>query len=283
MAGNVKLLTSAGGGVILDTATTTASDVTVKVPVTGVNNGTLVCSDSSGNVGIGTSSVTSGAKFQVDNPSANVIMSVGKDIPVSLFSRYNDDPALYWKSGQAMRFSTTTDGVSVAGFAERMRIDNSGNLLVGVTATTMPNAGFAFQPAQGNAKFRCGDANSFTQFYNQSNGQVGGITTNGTSTTYSTSSDYRLKENIQPMQGALATVAQLNPVTYTWKADGSDGQGFIAHELQAVVPDCVTGEKDAVDKDGKPVYQGIDTSFLVATLCKAIQELEARVKVLEAK
>jgi hypothetical protein len=59
--------------------------------------------------------------------------------------------------------------------------------------------------------------------------------------------------------------------------DGSDGQGFIAHELQAVVPDCVTGEKDAVDEEGKPVYQGIDTSFLVATLTAAIQELKATV------
>ena len=92
------------------------------------------------------------------------------------------------------------------------------------------------------------------------------------------------------MQNALDVVAQLNPVTYTWKADGSDGQGFIAHELQAVVPECVTGEKDAVDAEGKPVYQGIDTSFLVATLTAALQEahglikdLQARVDALEAK
>ena len=77
------------------------------------------------------------------------------------------------------------------------------------------------------------------------------------------------------MTGALAKVAQLKPVNYKWKVDGSDGQGFIAHELQAVVPDCVTGEKDAVDENGKPVHQGIDTSFLVATLTAAIQELKA--------
>ena len=77
------------------------------------------------------------------------------------------------------------------------------------------------------------------------------------------------------MTGALAKVAQLKPVTYKWKADGSDGQGFIAHELQAVVPDCVTGEKDAVDENGNPKYQGVDTSFLVATLTAAIQELKA--------
>ena len=68
-------------------------------------------------------------------------------------------------------------------------------------------------------------------------------------------------------------VKELKPVTYKWKTNGSDGQGFIAHELQSVVPDCVVGTKDAVDKDGKPVYQGIDTSHLVATLTSAIQEL----------
>jgi hypothetical protein len=118
---------------------------------------------------------------------------------------------------------------------------------------------------------------------NSSGAGVGLIECSNTATTYNTSSDYRLKENIQPMQNALGVVAQLNPVTYTWKSDGSDGQGFIAHELQAVVPDCVTGEKDAVDDEGNPVYQGIDTSFLVATLTKAIQELEARVKQLEGK
>ena len=77
------------------------------------------------------------------------------------------------------------------------------------------------------------------------------------------------------MTGALAAVSQLKPCTYSWKADGSAGQGFIAHELQAVVPDCVHGEKDAVDAEGNPVYQGIDTSFLVATLTAAIQELKA--------
>ena len=84
------------------------------------------------------------------------------------------------------------------------------------------------------------------------------------------------------MTGALDTVLQLKPVTYKWKVDGSDGQGFIAHELQAVVPDCVTGEKDAVDAEGNPQYQGIDTSFLVATLTAAIQEQQALITQLQA-
>jgi len=108
---------------------------------------------------------------------------------------------------------------------------------------------------------------------------AGSISSNGSTTTYGTGSDYRMKENVRPMVGALNTVMQLNPVNYTWKPEfagtNSSGQGFIAHELAEVVPDCVTGKKDAVDADGNPVYQGIDTSFLVATLTAAIQELKA--------
>jgi hypothetical protein len=85
------------------------------------------------------------------------------------------------------------------------------------------------------------------------------------------------------MVGALAKVAQLNPVTYNWKVDGANGQGFIAHELQAVVPDCVSGEKDAVYPNGDPQYQGVDTSFLVATLVRAIQEQQAIITALEVR
>ena len=112
---------------------------------------------------------------------------------------------------------------------------------------------------------------------------VGSITCNSTATGYNTSSDYRLKEAIAPMTGALAKVALLKPCTYKWKVNGSDGQGFIAHELQEVCPNAVTGEKDAVDAEGKPQYQGIDTSFLVATLTAAIQEQQAMIEELKAK
>jgi hypothetical protein len=124
-------------------------------------------------------------------------------------------------------------------------------------------------------------ANSILFEYNGT--QVGLIQQTTTATSYVTSSDYRLKNNIAPMTGALAKVALLKPVTYKWNVDGSDGQGFIAHELQEVVPDAVSGSKDEVDEDGKPAYQGVDTSFLVATLTAAIQELSAKVTALESK
>jgi len=135
-------------------------------------------------------------------------------------------------------------------------------------------------------------------FLNSSNAVSGYISQTATTVSYNTSSDYRLKEDVQPMAGALAKVQALKPVTYKWKATGESTNGFVAHELAQVIPDCVVGEKDAVetytDEDGneatRPVYQGIDTSFLVATLTAAIQEQQAlitalttRITALEAK
>lgn len=124
---------------------------------------------------------------------------------------------------------------------------------------------------------------SAATFKNSTGSSVGAITTNGTNTAYVTSSDYRLKENILPMTGALNTISALKPVTYDWISNKSKGQGFIAHELQAIVPDAVVGKKDEIDEKGQPKYQGVDTSYLVATLVSAVQELKAEVDALKAK
>ena len=131
-----------------------------------------------------------------------------------------------------------------------------------------------------NSRNTTADTNQIV-FYNP-NGSCGFINTNGTATTYNSVSDYRLKENVQPMTEALAKVLALKPVTYTWKRDGSSGQGFIAHELQAVIPEAATGTKDDVDDEGNPRYQGMDASHVVATLVAAVKELTARVAVLES-
>jgi hypothetical protein len=171
----------------------------------------------------------------------------------------------------------------------RIYVDNSGNTSIGDNTGNAVDGNrlYVYNNADNGIVSRVDSANYcyVAQTGNASNTglaisfrwtstQVGRITTTSSATSYVTSSDYRLKENITPMTGALAKVAQLKPVTYDWKSGGSS-QGFIAHELQAVVPECVVGEKDALDKDGNPDYQGIDTSFLVATLTAAIQELKA--------
>jgi hypothetical protein len=125
----------------------------------------------------------------------------------------------------------------------------------------------------------------FLGFYH--NGSLCGTATrNGAnSVAYTTTSDYRLKTNIEPLTDAVARLLQIPAHRFNWLADpsGQKVDGFLAHEAQAVVPEAVTGTKDAVDADGKPIYQGIDQSKLVPLLVAAVQELAARVAALEAK
>lgn len=197
--------------------------------------------------------------------------------------------------GNVFKFLTAPSGTAgnAISFTQAMTLDSSGNLRIGTTGNVIgsgerlsiqtSNSNSAGVSIKGSENYLLGLWNStvgssnLAYFFAGTGASfVGSISTNGsTSTSYNTSSDYRLKNAIAPMTGALAKVAALKPVTYKWNADGSDGQGFIAHELAEVVPDAVTGAKDAVDEEGKPVYQGIDTSFLVATLTAAIQELKA--------
>ena len=180
---------------------------------------------------------------------------------------------------------TTTSSVSIP---EVMRIDSSGNVLINTTAMPSGYSKLAFRcNGDGSTWQNLGatgaSAPTTLAFLNSSGTRVGYIAQSGTATAFTSTSDYRLKEDVQPMVGALDKVAQLRPVTYKWKSTGGDGQGFIAHELQTVVPDCVNGEKDAVDADGNPNYQGVDTSFLVATLTAAIQEQQAMIEELKTK
>ena len=247
--------------------------------------------DSSGNLGIGTTTPVAGMRSTV----------VGGGTQISGGT-----------SAQAgFRFQTTSGVASITGInndnnafnpisfytsgTEAARFDANNTLFVGGTSYPSGYSTSIFQRivtvANGlNATehFLCNEQRSTTgtenyfRFY-RNNSLVGTISNTLSATSYVTSSDYRLKDNVQPMTGALTKVAALKPCTYTWKVDGSAGQGFIAHELQAVVSDAVTGQKDAVDDEGNPVYQGIDTSFLVATLTAAIQEQQAMIKTLQDK
>jgi hypothetical protein len=292
-------------------------------------NTTAVTIDASQNVGIGTTSPvgTAGVKLDVRGSITGGAAGNGR-ASLEQGTATNSGYLAVWNTDISTRlgyvgyatlagsgtFNVMSDNSTNAlafgtNATERMRIDSSGHVYVGTTT---------FVPGEGNTATGVMIANTGKGFFSngsdsainanrnndggliicrRSGNSVGSISVTSSATAYNTSSDYRLKENIAPMIGALDTVAQLKPVTYKWKIDGSDGQGFIAHELQEVVPDCVTGEKDAVDEEGNPVHQGVDTSFLVATLTAAIQEqqtlivsqsdlinsLTARVTALEAK
>ena len=125
---------------------------------------------------------------------------------------------------------------------------------------------------------------SVAQFRNASNQTVGTISCTSSATTYATSSDYRIKENVVDMTGAVDRVKQLKPSRFNFTADPSKiVDGFLAHEAQEVVPESVTGVKDALYPDGDPLLQGIDQSKIVPLLTGAIKELIARIEVLEAK
>jgi hypothetical protein len=235
--------------------------------------------DSSGNLGIGTTSpasVTGYKLIEVQGSTGGIFQTSASGNSVKA-RFYSTNLQGYTGTTSNHPFAFLTNDI------ERVTIDTSGNLLVGTTS--------AIQAGKYSSSFNglisngivlqttyASTGTDFVRCVNSAGTAIGNITQNGATTVaYNTSSDYRLKNTITAMTGALAKVALLKPVTYKWNADGSNGEGFIAHELAEVVPDCVSGEKDGLDKDGNPKYQGIDTSFLVATLTAAIQELKALV------
>lgn len=113
--------------------------------------------------------------------------------------------------------------------------------------------------------------------------EVGNISYDISGTAYNTISDYRRKRNIQPLSNALETISKITAKTFEFDGDTKRVTGFLAHEVQSVVANAVTGEKDAVDEKGSPVYQTMDHSKLVPLLWAAVQQLSEKIEALEAK
>jgi hypothetical protein len=297
------------------TFTTLSGTTSVTTPIvksasslTFQTNGTTtaVTVDTSQNVGIGTASpaykLDVAGTTRVNNGVLSVQSTSGVTLPSSGYGWeiYNVDSSnnylqSYNRTGSVYMnsvYNALSHQFYISG-TERMRIDSNGRIQVNGT-TIVDSARISVSADGANSTGVSIKALStsctLSTYWNTSNTTVGSITTNGTTVAYNITSDYRLKQNIAPMTGALAKVTALKPVTYKWISNGSDGEGFIAHELAEVCPNAVTGVKDAVDADGNPKYQGIDVSFLVATLTAAIQEqqalitsLTARIAALEAK
>jgi hypothetical protein len=260
--------------------------------------------DASGNLGVGATSPTVPLHISRDNETQAIFNRATTTTGAS-FVRFTNGGGNYYIGVDS---STGNRGFATGGAAyglvvnaegaypitlgtnntERARITSGGDLLVGATSSPSSSVAGTLIGNSGPGG-RIALANTITTTYQgvisftNGNGTVGTIDTSGSSTSYVTSSDYRLKNTITPMTGALAKVALLKPCTYKWNVDGSDGEGFIAHELAEVCPQAVSGEKDAVDAEGNPQYQGIDTSFLVATLTAAIQEQQALITSLTAR
>jgi hypothetical protein len=297
-------------------ATTFASSVTVQGAFTslGIDDNaaaTAVTIDASGNVGVGTASPS--AKLELDrgtsdgeyfrassNNRRHLVVSngVGDNSNADALHNFNASGA-----DGVLSFSTAS--------TEAMRIDSSGSVFVGCTSA--PNGsvvGSAFIKTSFDYELliSCSVTSSqkIVKFYNP-NGEVGSISTNGSATAYNTSSDYRLKEDWQPMSGASERVQALKPVNFAWKLDGSRVDGFLAHELQEVVPEAATGTKDAMqdeeyevspavlDDEGNvvteaemgtrsvPDMQGIDQAKIVPLLTAALQEALTKIDDLETR
>jgi hypothetical protein len=256
---------------------------------------TVFVINSTGNVGIG----TTGPDAPLDIRATNSSIRLGN---ASQFFRiqHND-------SANALVFNDND-------LAERMRITSDGALCVGFSIALGPSVITSYSTVASTACYAnlnsAGAGSKFHVFINSTNSAViGSITNNGnTGTAFNTSSDYRLKENVNYNFDATTRLKQLKPARFNFIADANKTvDGFLAHEVSSIVPEAITGEKDAMkteeyevtpavlDEDGNviteavmgtrevPDYQGIDQSKLVPLLVKTIQELEARITALETQ
>ena len=268
--------------------------------------------DSSGRLLVGTSTAPSSGLIQASDAAGAELTLARNDASVvagnqlGRISWFGNDGGTYEECGRItceadldhaagdkpsrLVFATTADGASSP--TERMRISSAGTVTLGGDDPSLANSSARFFQIAGSSSasgsvFESKATSTSTRYhflFTYSTSSIGSITTTSSSTAYNTSSDYRLKENVSAVTDGITRLLQLKPSRFNFiAAPGHTVDGFIAHEAQAVVPECVTGAKDAVDADGQPLYQGIDQSKLVPLLTAALQEAIGRIESLEAR
>ena len=282
---SLKLLHSGGNGVIISAPSSNpAANRTITLNDNYAGDGSFVTANSSGNVGLGTASPACNLHVSAANPRAR-FTSTGNTVNYDIFMG---------STTATVGTSSNHDTVFMTNDAERMRIDTSGRTFVGTTNTAphTDGSGIVIHPTAGvlvgvksthAAIFARHDSDGECVRFQRANNDVGSIDVSSSSTSYNTSSDYRLKENVVSISDGITRLKTLKPSRFNFKVDkDTTVDGFLAHEVTAV-PEAITGTKDEVDSDNNPVYQGIDQSKLVPLLTAALQEAVAKIEVLETK
>jgi hypothetical protein len=276
ITGSTITMKNTGSTIVASDGTTavlseSGGTVTLTADEANVGSNALVV-DASGNVGIGTSSPSS--DFHVSGGADSTIKNTASSGSSWFVGTNTSSYILHNESNTPMVF--TTNGT------ERMRINSLGRIQHNTGGSEITTGGGAPQYSMNYSSnsgpgLRIQDTtaqngNKFISFINA--GTVcGNITSDGSTTSsYNETSDYRLKTNTRPMTGATERLKALNPINFEWISNGKRVDGFLAHEVQEVVPEAVTGEKDAVNEDGSINPQGIDKSKLVPLLTAALQE-----------
>ena len=268
-----------------------------------------------GNVGIGVVPKTFSGYQALQLGDRTMLGNYPNDSAIFCHNGYASAGWKYIETAAASRFELTGGG-------HRFQVAPSGTADAAIswtTAMTISSAGEidVGSPAQSGARINVKQASGVNNpvlslqvgtnataaadFYNGSGGHVGAIRVNSASVAYETSSDYRLKTDVQPMTGAADRVKLLKPCNFEWISDGTRVDGFLAHEAQEVVPESASGTKDAMRDEeyevtpatdtedavmgtrSVPDLQGIDQSKLVPLLTATIQELISRIEALEGE
>jgi hypothetical protein len=259
----------------------------------------------SGNVGIGTTTVDSALHIEQD--ASGVTETSGSTLKIHNTNASGRSKISLHNSGEtasgSIYYDTDVGGLALQGDTgaivtintggnnERMRIAtgvSGGQVRIGTFGAF--GGGNAYLGVHVNSTTKAivtetGDTSGRSHIsFRNGNGEVGGIDTGGSSTFFNTSSDYRLKENVADMTGAIDRVKALAPKRFNFIADDTvTVDGFLAHEAQAVVPEAVKGTHNEVDDDGNPVMQGIDQSKLVPLLTAALKESITKIETLETE